>query len=393
VTTLGPYTLVRRIGSGGMGEVWEATGPDGATVALKVLPEGALDDPTARARFVREVAAARRVHHPRVQAVLDADPEAERPWLATEHVVGPTLAEQVATLGPIPGPELHALATGLAEALIASHLAGVTHRDVSPANVVLGADGPVLVDFGIARYADATTLTLPGTVVGTPAWMAPEHLRDDEVTDAADIWSWGAVMAYAATGRPPAAGSRPEVVMRRVLDGELDLRGLPPWLDLLVRRCLDPTPERRPMADELLAALQGGRTLPLVPERTAIAPAATTPDVRPPSPEVVDRRSVPWAVIGVRAAVLGGAVVLGLVLPGLAVVLLCVAGVIVAVALRLGVHERAPDRRLLVGPGTVFVASVLGAGAGLSRVLGVLGAAVALLLLVVLFLALGGDLS
>ena len=121
---LGPYTLVRSLGTGGMGEVWVATGPDGIEVAVKVLPEGALGDATARARFAREVAAAQRVQHPRVQAVLAADAEAPRPWLATELVVGPTLAQRVAADGPLPGPELHALATGLADALVAVHAAG-----------------------------------------------------------------------------------------------------------------------------------------------------------------------------------------------------------------------------------------------------------------------------
>jgi serine/threonine protein kinase len=213
---LGPYTLVRSLGSGGMGEVWAATAPDGAEVAVKVLPEGALGDATARARFAREVAAAQQVHDPRVQAVLGADAEAPRPWLATELVVGPTLAQRVTADGPLPGPELHALATGLADALVAVHAAGVLHRDVSPANVVLGADGPVLVDFGIARFAGAPTLTVTGTVMGTAGWVAPELLRDDDVSAAADLWSLGAVLAYAATGRPPADGSRAEVVLRKV---------------------------------------------------------------------------------------------------------------------------------------------------------------------------------
>ena len=173
---------------------------------MKVLPEGALGDATARARFAREVAAAQRVQHPRVQAVLGADAEAQRPWLATELVVGPTLAQRVAADGPLPGPELHALATGLADALVAVHAAGVLHRDVSPANVVLGADGPVLVDFGIARFAEATTLTMTGTVMGTAGWLAPELLRDDDVSAAADLWSLGGGAGLRGHGSP--AGRR-----------------------------------------------------------------------------------------------------------------------------------------------------------------------------------------
>ncbi|MET0148276.1 MAG: serine/threonine-protein kinase, partial [Acidimicrobiales bacterium] len=181
-STLGGFTLVRPVGTGGMGEVWAATATDGTEVAVKVLPEGSLQDVTARARFAREVGAAQRVQHPRVQAVLGADAEADRPWLATELVVGPTLAQRIAADGPVTGPSLHALAAGLADALAAVHGAGVLHRDVSPANVVLGADGPVLVDFGIARFAEATTLTMTGTIMGTAGWLAPELLRDDDVT-------------------------------------------------------------------------------------------------------------------------------------------------------------------------------------------------------------------
>ncbi len=395
---LGPYTLVRSLGTGGMGEVWAATAPDGAEVAVKVLPEGALGHATARARFAREVAAAQQVQDPRVQAVLGADAEAPRPWLATELVVGPTLAQRVAADGPLPGPELHALATGLADALIAVHAAGVLHRDVSPANVVLGADGPVLVDFGIARFAGATTLTMTGTVMGTAGWVAPELLRDDDVSAAADLWSLGAVLAYAATGRPPADGSRAEVVLRKVLDGDLDLRGLPPWLEGSVRRCLDPDPARRPSATELRAELAPGgtaaaATAPLVP--TAAVPVEIPPTNVAPSAESAapERPSPVWVPLALRGAVLGAGVLLGLLGPPLVVVIVVAVTVLVAIGLKVWSEERAAEKRLPVGPATLLGAAALAAVAAMAQLIGLVFAVIALVGLVVLFFLVGGDLG
>ena len=391
----GPYTLVRPLGSGGMGEVWAATAPDGGEVAVKLLAEGALADPAARARFAREVDAARRVRHPGVQAVLDADPGASRPWLATELVEGPTLAQRVATQGPVTGPELHALATGLAEALAAVHAAGVVHRDVSPANVVLGADGPVLVDFGIARFAEATTLTLTGAVVGTAGWLAPELLRDQEVTAAADLWSLGAVLAYAATGRPPADGPRAEVVMRKVLDGDLDVRGLPDWLDRVVRACLRPDPAERPVAAGLFAP--GGPTV--VDQPTAVQPAPTAP-LDPPPAATAGTPGGPdgsgaggrgrWAV---RGAVVAAGGLAGLLAPLLVVVLGTAVVVLVAIALKVWAEERAEERRLVVSPGTLVLAALVAVVAALAEVVGLVLALLAVTALVVVFFALGGDLG
>ncbi len=396
---LGPYTLARSLGTGGMGEVWAATAPDGAEVAVKVLPEGALGDAMARARFAREVAAAQRVQDPRVQAVLGADAEAPRPWLATELVVGPTLAQRVGADGPLPGPELHALATGLADALVAVHAAGVLHRDVSPANVVLGADGPVLVDFGIARFAGATTLTMTGSVMGTAGWVAPELLRDDHVSAAADLWSLGAVLAYAATGRPPADGSRAEVVLRKVLDGELDLRGLPPWLEGSVRRCLDPDPARRPTATELRGDLAPGGAA--VAATAALAPTATVPVEIPPTavaPSAAEsaapeRPSPAWVPLALRGVVLGAGVLLGLLAPPLVVVIVVAVTVLVAIGLKLWSEERAAQKRLPVGPATVLGAAALAAVAATAQLIGLFLAVIALVGLVVLFFLVGGDLG
>jgi serine/threonine protein kinase len=380
VPEAGPYTLTRRIGSGGMGEVWAATAPDGAEVAVKLLPEGF--GPDARARFAREVAAARRVDHPGVQRVLDADAQAERPWLAMALVAGPTLAQRVATDGPIVGPELHDLATRLAEALAAVHAVGVVHRDVSPANVVLGADGPVLVDFGIARFAEATTLTLTGTVMGTAGWLAPEVLRDEEVTAAADVWSLGAVLAFAATGRPPADGPRAEVVLRKVLDGELDLRGLPPWLDAVVRRCLQADPSNRPAAATLFEPAATAVVPPTALQAPPTGPVEVPVDLPP------ERTWQPWAV---RGGVLVVGAVVGLLAPPLLVVLVVAGTVLGAIGLKLWAEERAEERYLLVNPGTLVAAAVLAGVATLSQAIGLLLALSAVLVLVVVFFSLGGD--
>jgi serine/threonine protein kinase len=396
-SALGPYTLVRPLGAGGMGEVWVATGPDTIEVAVKVLPEGSLEDVTARARFTREVEVARSIDHPRVQAVLDADAAAERPWLATELVVGPTLAQRVLADGPLPGPELHALARGLAEALVAVHAAGLVHRDVSPANVVLGPDGPVLVDFGIARGPTATTLTEAGTVVGTAGWLAPEALRDEELTDAADVWSWGLVLAYAATGRPPAAADRVEAVMRRVLDVDLDLRGLPPWLDRLVRRSVERTPARRPTAEELVEKLAPGNhlevTTPLgATDAAPVAATAVTPHPPPPEEPTRRRRRRPdGQTLVVRGFVVAAGAAFGLVAPPLLTIIVVTMLLLLAIGLRAWAEDRAEEKHLVIGAGTVVLAAIAASLAGLAEVIGLLPAAIVLLVLFIAFLAIGGD--
>ena len=201
-----------------MGEVWLAEDPTGASggaprrVALKLLDPTRVDDPDARARFAREVEAARRVTGPTIAALLDADVDAPQPWLASAYVAGPTLADHVTAHGALGDVALRALGSALAEALVAIHAAGVVHRDLTPRNVVLGPDGPRVVDFGIAWYDGAASITQTGARVGTPSWMAPERLTHDEVTASGDVWSWGAVMAYAALGYPAVGGSGPEVV-------------------------------------------------------------------------------------------------------------------------------------------------------------------------------------
>jgi hypothetical protein len=407
-TTLGPYRLVERIGRGGMGEVWRAVDDrpdtDPSEVAVKLISPERLGDPEARARFDREIAAARRVEAAEVAAVIDADPGDARPWLASAFIAGETLAEQVGVKGPLSEDALRALGLGLARGLDAIHRAGVVHRDLTPGNVVLGPDGPVIVDFGVSRIDDTTTITRAGSLVGTPAWMAPEQLRDDEVSDASDVWAWGAVMAYASTGHPPVSGERTETVIARVLDGAIDLGEVPDWLRPLVVLALDPEPARRPTADELIARLdRSGRGLAAVAVTradpvTQIAPAHVRPTVAdvgggaPPG----DRAAGPrrdWRRPTIRAAVLVGSVVVGLLVPTLLAVVVFTVAVLAAIGLRIWTEERRDGETPTISAATLLVASVLMLVIALSTVIGFSLAIAAVVALIALFVAIGGDIG
>lgn len=203
-TVVGPYRLLGRLGSGGMGRVYLGRSAGGRTVAVKIVhPHFALDE-EFRARFRREVEAARRVGGAWTAPVLDADPEAPVPWVATGYAAGPSLAAAVADTGPLPVASVRVLGAGLAEALGAVHVLGLVHRDVKPSNVLLTLDGPLLIDFGIARATDGTaSLTSTGVSVGSPGYMSPEQILGKAVTGAADVFSLGAVLVYAATGESP----------------------------------------------------------------------------------------------------------------------------------------------------------------------------------------------
>jgi serine/threonine protein kinase len=251
---IGPYRLIARLGQGGMGVVYLAESEGGDNVAVKVLRPELARDPAFLARFRREVEVYRRVGGVCCAHYVHAEVNASPPWLATEYVAGPTLAEHVSSRGAISGPRLAGLAAGIAEGLAAIHSAGLVHRDLKPANVILSAEGPRLIDFGIAHDSDTTSLTAPGTVIGSPGWMAPEQLRGAKVGPAADVWAWGATVAYAAVGRPPfGPGPAPEVA-QRILSGLPDLTGIPAPVADRVRAALDPDPSLRPGADELVAA-------------------------------------------------------------------------------------------------------------------------------------------
>jgi serine/threonine protein kinase len=250
--TIGPYRLHARIGAGGMGVVYLASDASGREVALKLVREELAADPAFRARFAREVRAGQRVGGMCTAHFLDAELESPRPYLVSEYVAGGNLADYVATHGPLESDRLMGLAVGLAEGLVAMGAAGVIHRDLKPTNVLMGERGPKIVDFGISVAADGTSLTQTGAVVGSPSWMAPEQAQGRATTGAVDVFSWGATVAFAATGRQPFGEGRPDAVIYRVVHEEPDLAGIDTRLAPLVRSALAKEPSLRPAADALL---------------------------------------------------------------------------------------------------------------------------------------------
>ncbi len=258
-----------------MGVVYLARHPQRGPAALKLVRDGAAADASFRARFRREVEAARLVRSPRVAGVVDADPDAEPPWLATSFVDGPTLKEAVDADGPMAGHRLTALAVALADALASIHRAHVVHRDLKPANILLTADTPVVIDFGIAVLREAPALTRTGMAVGTPGWMAPEQVRGRRCGPRTDVFSWGLVVAYAASGRLPFGRGRPDAVHYRVVHEAPDLPGLPSPLGDLVRAALTKDPRQRPDVAELLATLTAGALEVTAAGTTALGPTLT----------------------------------------------------------------------------------------------------------------------
>ncbi|AVH57198.1 MULTISPECIES: serine/threonine-protein kinase [Streptomyces] len=256
-TVVGPYRLLGRLGSGGMGRVYLGRSAGGRTVAVKIVhPHFALDE-EFRARFRREVEAARRVGGAWTASVLDADPEASVPWVATAYAAGPSLAAAVADGGgPLPAHSVRVLGAGLAEALSAVHALGLVHRDVKPSNVLLTLDGPLLIDFGIARATDGTaSLTSTGVSVGSPGYMSPEQILGKGITGAADVFSLGAVLAYAATGESPFPGESSASLLYKVVHEEPHLDAVQGELREIVAACLAKDPAGRPTPDEVARRL------------------------------------------------------------------------------------------------------------------------------------------
>ncbi|MCC4320651.1 serine/threonine-protein kinase [Streptomyces malaysiensis] len=254
---MGAYRLLGRLGSGGMGRVFVGRSAGGRTVAVKVVHAHFALDEEFRARFRREVDAARRVGGAFTAPVLDADPEARIPWVATGYVAGPPLNQAVSDEGPLPESSVRALGAGLAEALAAVHALGLVHRDVKPSNVLLALDGPRLIDFGIARATEGTvSLTSTGASIGSPGYMAPEQILGEGVEGAADVFSLGAVLAYAATGEPPFPGDTSAALLYKVVHDEPrfgpELTG---ELRDLVAACLAKNPADRPTPEQIVRRL------------------------------------------------------------------------------------------------------------------------------------------
>ncbi|TDF42562.1 serine/threonine protein kinase, partial [Streptomyces sp. WAC05374] len=300
------YRLAARLGAGGMGKVYLSYTPGGRPVAIKVIRPDFAEDAEFRRRFAQEVKSAQRVQGLYTAPVIDADTDARQPWLATAYVPGPSLADAVQAHGRLPVDTVLLLVAGIAEALQVIHGAGIVHRDLKPANVLLAADGPRVIDFGIARAADATSLTGSGVTIGTPSFMSPEQAAGRTVTAATDIFALGQVTAYAALGSPAFGEGTSHGVLYRIVHEEPQLDGLPDRLRELVTRCLAKDPEARPSVTDILALCQaasdqtalrrpeewlpGAVAADITTRAAAPAPAAATTPPPPAPPPPAPRR-------------------------------------------------------------------------------------------------------
>ena len=253
---IGPYVILDRLGAGAMGQVYLGRSPAGRLVAVKTIRVELAEEAGFRTRFAQEVAAARRVSGVFTASVVEADPEADLPWLATAYVPAPSLSRLVRACGPLPTATVRWLAAGCAEALVSIHHAGLVHRDLKPSNVLVAPDGPRVIDFGVARAAERIELTAAQGAVGTPAYMAPEQARDTkQASVASDVYALGATLTYAATGHAPYQGDTAMDVLARLATEPPDLSGLPDALTELVTDCMERVPRMRPTSSAVLATL------------------------------------------------------------------------------------------------------------------------------------------
>jgi Protein kinase domain/WD domain, G-beta repeat len=303
--SVGPYRLLGRLGTGGMGQVYLAGSPGGRLVAIKVIRPELAEEPGFRARFAHEVAAARNVSGMFTAAVVDADPDAELPWMATAYVPGPSLGDAVDDQGPLPVASVLVLAAGLAEALQAIHRAGVVHRDLKPSNVLLAADGPRVIDFGISRAREHSRLTTTGAVMGSPGFLSLEQAVGLAVGPPSDVFSLGAVLAFAATGDSPFGSGPTPALLYRVVNQPADLSDVPDRLRPLIEHCLAKEPASRPESGELLAQLSaevGVITVAWLPQQLTDTLARYVPPITPAPPEV---QAIAWAATASAALVAG----------------------------------------------------------------------------------------
>ncbi|MFC5831041.1 serine/threonine-protein kinase [Nonomuraea insulae] len=302
---LGSYRLTRRLGQGGQGVVYLGHSPQGEQVAVKLLHASLSGDPDGRRRFLGEVEAVRRVAAFCTAQLLDADLEGDRPYLVSEYVDGPSLREHVTAEGPRQGGSLERIAIGTATALGAIHRAGVVHRDFKPGNVLLGIDGPRVIDFGVSRLVDAAaTAAIP---MGTPAYMAPERMKAESAGPPSDMWAWGLTVAYTATGRQAYTADTHQEVLARVLYGKPELGTLSGQLREIVEACLSTEPGERPDAEEVLRRLlgQGAAGADLLSTGAMAAVAATGAPAGRKTREPAGLKSLtarPGMVVGLGAA-------------------------------------------------------------------------------------------
>jgi serine/threonine protein kinase len=260
-TTVGNYQLTAVLGSGGMGRVYLAHSPSGRRVAVKVIQADLVQEPEIRRRFAREVAASRAVSGFFTAGVIDADLDAEPPWLVTTYIPGPSLSAAVRQVGPLPVASVRAIGAALAEALTAIHAAGLIHRDLKPGNILLASDGPRLIDFGISTLSGSQTITRAGVMMGSPGYMSPEQIEGRDIGPPADVFALGAVLVFAVTGRKPFGGDTLPSTLYQTVHAPPDLSQVPAELLPLVTSCLDKDPSRRPDLRTVLRECTSGQNL------------------------------------------------------------------------------------------------------------------------------------
>jgi tRNA A-37 threonylcarbamoyl transferase component Bud32 len=290
---VGSYRLLGRLGSGGMGQVFLGESPGHRKVAVKLVHPEHADDTMFRNRFAREVEAARKVGGFHTAQVVDADPDAEPPWLVTAYIPGPSLAAKIRDDGPMAPEAVSKLGAALAEGLAAIHACELVHRDLKPANIILAEDGPRIIDFGVARAPDASSLTSTGTLVGTVAFMSPEQVHGEHVDARSDVFSFGGVLTYAATGHGPFDADMAAAMVYRIANGPPNLDGISGPLLETITACLAKDAAQRPSLPDLTVKLADQNHK--FAERPALAVRPEPERARPPSPSATLLPALPPA--------------------------------------------------------------------------------------------------